>query len=181
MGDGERIESEIKLRVEDAGTARAALRRLGAFLAQPRHFEDNLLFDDATGHLAEAGCLVRVRGTSAGNSVTFKGPKSVESGVKRREEIETRVDDAAALCAILERIGFRATFRYQKYREVYEWDEVEIVIDETPIGVFLEVEGEIADIHRAAEALGFSPENYVPESYAALFFAAGGQGDMVFA
>jgi adenylate cyclase class 2 len=181
MAGAEGTETEVKLRVDSVETARQLMRGLGAFLAQPRHFENNFVFDDAHGGLSGKSCLLRLRTTPTGNSLTFKGPRSVVEGVKRREEIECRVDDADALCVILEKLGLRVTFRYQKYREVYEWEDVEIVIDETPIGVFIEIEGAVADIHATAEALGFGAESYVVESYAALFFAEGGRGDMVFA
>jgi adenylate cyclase class 2 len=147
---------------------------------QPRYFEDNVLFDDAAGRMAADGCLLRLRVTPWANTVTYKGPREVVDGIKRRDELETRVEDPEALRAILARMGLAPVFRYQKYREVFEWEEVEIVVDETPIGFFMEVEGPVDGIHRAAEAMGFGPESYVAETYADLFFAAGGQGDMVF-
>ena len=53
-------------------------------------------------------------------------------------------------------------------------------MDETPIGIFLEIEGDAEGIHAVAAELGFSPSDYVTESYVGLFFAEGGQGDMVF-
>jgi adenylate cyclase class 2 len=71
-------------------------------------------------------------------------------------------------------------FRYQKYRETYAWKDVEIVVDETPIGTFLEIEGPLEGIHAAAAALGYGRDDYVTDSYAGLFFASGGTGDMVF-
>jgi adenylate cyclase class 2 len=55
-----------------------------------------------------------------------------------------------------------------------------VVLDETPVGTYLEIEGPLETIHRAARALGRGPEDYLTDSYAALFFAAGGAGDMVF-
>jgi adenylate cyclase, class 2 len=112
--------------------------------------------------------------------LTFKGPRRVEDGLRTREEIETTVGDAAALQAVLERLGYRPGFRYEKYRETYAWGGQEIVLDETPIGTFFEIEGDVAGIHAAARALGYGPNDYVSDSYAALFFASGGQGDMVF-
>ncbi len=54
------------------------------------------------------------------------------------------------------------------------------MLDETPIGIFLEIEGDAAGIHAAATALGFGPEDYLTDSYAALFRASGGTGDMLF-
>jgi adenylate cyclase class 2 len=173
-------ETEVKLRLDDAESGRRVVTQLGAFLVEPRHFEDNVLFDDAARGLAGRGALIRLRETPWAATLTYKGPREVVEGVKRREEVECRVEDAEALRVILGRLGLRSVFRYQKYREVYELDDVEIVIDETPIGAFLEIEGPVEAIHRAADAMGFGAESYVVESYAALFAAAGGEGDMVF-
>ena len=88
--------------------------------------------------------------------------------------------DTDALLAIFAGLGLGPVFRYQKYRETYAWEDVEIVVDETPIGTFLEIEGPLAGIHKAAAVLGHGPNDYVTDSYAALFLAAGGTGDMIF-
>jgi adenylate cyclase class 2 len=173
-------ETEVKLRLDDAEEGRRVVGQLGAFLVAPRHFEDNVIYDDAARGLTSRGALIRLRVTPWASTLTYKGPREVVEGVKRREEVECRVEDPEALRVILGRLGLRSVFRYQKYREVYELDDVEIVIDETPIGAFLEIEGSLEAIHRTADAMGFSAESYVVESYAALFVAAGGEGDMVF-
>lgn len=176
------VESEIKLRMPGPGPAREAMARLGARLARPRHFEDNVLLDDAEGSLVGSGRTLRVRRTEAGAVLTFKGPRRDREGVKRREEIEASLPaaEADALLAVLSSIGFAPVFRYQKYRETYRYGDVEIVVDETPIGTFLEIEGALPQIHAAAAALGRGPADYITESYAGLFFAAGRTGDMVF-
>ena len=174
------VESEIKLKAARPEEARAALAHIGAERVRPRHFEDNLIFDDAASSLVASGQTLRLRRTDAGGLLTHKGRRRDHDGVKTRPERETAVADADALQAILEAMGLRPIFRYQKYREVYRWGGVEIVVDETPIGTFLEIEGPIGDIHRAAEALGYTASDYVRDSYAGLFFAAGGRGDMVF-
>jgi adenylate cyclase class 2 len=174
------IESEIKLRVADAPGARAALARLGATLRRARHLEDNVLFDDADSSLTRTGRMLRVRRMGDRGLVTFKGPRTDRDGVKSRPEIETEVADPDRLQSVLEAVGFRPVFRYQKRREVYGWRDVEIVVDETPIGAFLEIEGPAHAIHEAASALGYGPADYIRDSYATLFFASGGRGDMVF-
>jgi adenylate cyclase, class 2 len=174
-------EREIKLRMAGPAAARAAVEGLGATVATPRHFEDNLLFDDARGSLRRQGRVLRLRRTSGGPStLTFKGDKRVEDGVRSRTERETEVADADVVQAVLAELGYRPCFRYQKFREAWSWRDVEIVVDETPIGAFLEIEGPVATIHAAAEALGRRREEYVTESYVALFVASGGRGDMVF-
>ena len=176
------VESEIKLRVEGPEAARRAVAALGAAAAQPRHLEDNILYDDAARSLVASGRALRLRRAAGRSIVTFKGPREERAdGVKSRTEIETDVADGDAFDSVLRALGYAKVFRYQKYRESYRWRDVEIVVDETPIGTFLEIEGPVATIHEAARALGRSPQDYIADSYAALFFASGGVGDMVFA
>ena len=60
-----------------------------------------------------------------------------------------------------------------------------IAIDETPIGVFVEIEGSEEHIHHAAAALGKTAADYLTASYRALYAehcnARGVEpGDMVF-
>jgi adenylate cyclase, class 2 len=177
----EQVESEIKLRMEGPEAARQAVDALGAFCARPRHLEDNRMYDEADGSLYASGRVLRVRRAEGRAIVTYKGPKAVRGdGVKSRPEIELDVTDGDGFETILVALGYRVVFRYEKYREAYHWRDVEIVVDETPIGTYLEIEGPVATIHEAARALGRGPEDYIGESYAALFAAAGGVGDMVF-
>jgi adenylate cyclase class 2 len=176
------VESEIKLRMPGPGAAREAVTRLGATLVRPRHFEDNVLLDDARSTLVRSGRTLRLRRTEDGAVLTFKGPRQDREGVKSRQEIEVRTPagQADAVQAVLGAIGFGPVFRYQKYRETYRLHEVEIVVDETPIGTFLEIEGPLPQIHSTAAALGLGPRDYITDSYAGLFAASGGKGDMVF-
>ena len=161
--------------------ARALVEGIGATPSRPRHFEDNVLFDDATASLRASGRALRLRRTAAAGILTYKGPRLAAGGIKSRPEIEVTVGDADAAQQVLEALGYRKAFRYQKYRQAFHWRDAEIVIDETPMGTFLEVEGPIETIHAAATALGRGPADYVDESYAALFLATGKGGDMVFA
>ena len=176
---GER-ETEIKLRVADVSAVRAALARVGAVLARARHFEDNVLFDDRAGSLRAAGTVLRLRTTAHGGVLTFKGPREEKDGIKSREERESAVDPEA-LRVILRRLGYRPVFRYQKYRETWRHRGQEIEVDETPIGPFLEIEGDEEGIHAVAAELGYGRADYMSQSYVDLFFAGGGKGDMVFA
>ena len=175
------VETEIKLRLDGPEAARRAVTALGASLQKPRHLEDNVLYDDATSSLYGSGQALRLRRADGRAIVTHKGPRQDRGdGIKGRAETELEVSDGDAFHAILTALGYRPVFRYQKYREAWRWRDVEIVIDETPIGTFLEIEGTVATIHEAARALGRGPGDYIADSYAALFFAAGGTGDMVF-
>ena len=173
-------ETEVKLRVRDVAAAREAVRAIGARLARPRHFEDNVLFDDAGGSLRASGTVLRLRRTRHGAVLTFKGPREIEGGVKSREERETTVGDAHELQAVLHGLGYRPQFRYQKHRETWTHRGQEIEVDETPIGAFLEIEGDREGIEAVAAQLGYTAQDYVSDSYVGLFFAQGGEGDMVF-
>jgi predicted adenylyl cyclase CyaB len=174
------VETEVKLRAPGLSEARSALAQIGATLRRARYLEDNVLWDDPRASLASRGRLLRLRRIPGSALLTFKGPRSVEGGIKSRDEIETSVPDPETLEAILRGVGLSPSFRYQKYREVYSLPDLEIVIDETPIGTFFEIEGEGEAIQKAAAALGYGLEDYISDSYAALFFASGGRGDMVF-
>ena len=72
---GEPRETEIKLRLASVEAARESLRRIGARLVRERHFEDNVLFDDAAGSLRARGTVLRLRRTPHGAFLTFKGPR----------------------------------------------------------------------------------------------------------
>ncbi|HSP05569.1 MAG TPA: class IV adenylate cyclase, partial [Acidobacteriota bacterium] len=136
-----------------------------------RHFEDNMVFDSVDSRLLDSGQLLRVRLVDSDATLTFKGRQRISDGVKDREEIECSVSPAEALIPILNRLGFSAMFRYQKYRTVYEVRglSLHICLDETPIGTFLELEGNIQDIHRCAESLGCTRDQYITESYGSLY------------
>jgi adenylate cyclase class 2 len=176
----ERREIEVKLRVSSPEAVRGALRQAGAQLVRERHFEDNVLFDDAAASLRASGTVLRLRRTPHGGVLTFKGPGEGEPGLKTREERETAVEEPDQVRAILKNLGYRPVFRYQKYRECWTLRGQEIDVDETPIGAFLEIEGDPEGIHAVATLLGYGPADYMTESYVDLFFASGGQGDMVF-
>lgn len=176
----EKVESEVKVRVASAEAARSLLAGAGARLLRERHFEDNLLLDDADGSLAAGGCILRIRRTPDAAELTFKAPREGDDGLKHRHEIETRVSDPGAAEALLAALGYRPVFRYQKYRAVFGLGEVEVVLDETPVGTFLELEGTPGAVQARARDLGFGPEALIADSYVGLFRASGGTGDMVF-
>jgi adenylate cyclase, class 2 len=162
------IESEIKLRFESAAAARAAVLALGATPLHARRLQDDCLLDTSDEVVRRRRSALRVRVEAGKSLLTFKGPVQ-PSSVKMREELETIVVDGPVLVRILEALGFRVWFRYQKYREEFALDEVVIAIDETPIGTFVEIEGGERRIAETARALGRGPDDYLLDSYHALF------------
>ena len=162
-----KTETEIKLPAGDAGAARRLLRSVGFRVHKPRVFEDNVILDSAGLKLRRAGALVRVRQAGGEATVTYKG-RAMAGRHKVREEIETRVADASEITEIAARLGLTPKFRYQKYRTEFRQARGGGVatLDETPIGVFLELEGPPAWIDRTARRLGYEEADYVTESYA---------------
>ena len=162
------------------GEARAEVLRIGAVPSRARHLEDNTLYDDAARSLRAGGRTLRLRRAEGAAILTFKGPRIGGTGVKSREEIETTVGDADAADRMIRGLGFEKVFRYQKYREAFRWRDAEIVVDEVPVGTFLEIEGPVETIHAAAAALGRGPSDYVDEGYVEILTASGRVGDMLF-
>jgi len=177
---GEPTETEVKLPVASLSELRERLRRLGARLTRERHFEDNVLFDDARGTLAAGEAVLRLRRTPHESLLTYKGPRRVEDGIKVREERQSVVDEPEEVHAIFAALGYRVVFRYQKYREVWTHRSQEILVDETPVGPFLEIEGDPDGIRAVTADLGLDPADYMTHSYVDIYFAQGGKGDMVF-
>src|SRR5438105_15190511 len=162
------LEREIKLRFEDAETARAAVLRAGATPLRGRRLQEDCLLDTPDDLLHGRRSVLRIRMESGKSLLTFKGPVQ-PSIMKLREELETVVGDGMLLLRIMEELGFRVWFRYQKYREEFALDDVIVAVDETPVGVFVEIEGGDRGIAETVQALGRGPADYLVDSYRGLF------------
>jgi adenylate cyclase, class 2 len=166
------IETEIKLHLESVSKARALLRRHRFTVIAPRVFEQNLVLDDNQGSLRARGLLLRVRGAGKITTCTFKGPET-PGRHKSREEREFRAGDLESCVAFFAALGFHEVFRYEKYRTEFARgrEPGHVTLDETPIGVFMELEGPASWIDRTAKVLGFPREAYITLSYGKLYEA----------
>lgn len=177
------IETEIKLPVEDDNLKkiRRSLKRLGFRVSRRRVHEDNYLFDFADRRLRRRGRLLRLRFVGGKSLLTFKGPagKGPAGGkgpYKTRTELEFAVRDGKAFRQVIEIIGLNVSFRYEKYRTTFSEEGsgkrhsgAVAVLDETPIGNFLELEGPPGWIDRVAQGLGYRKKDYISASYATLY------------
>jgi adenylate cyclase class 2 len=166
---GSRREVEVKFQLVDARSFAQRLRAAGFRLLTRRTHEMNSLYDLPGGALRREGELLRLRKYGADWVLTHKA-KGKSGRHKSRVETETKVADGQKMDAILRALGYVPVFRYEKFRA--EWGEGEghIVLDQTPIGDFGEIEGSPRWIDRTARALGVSPRDYITQSYAELFF-----------
>lgn len=160
------IESELKFHVEGLGSLRERLVELEAERVSASALEDNWVLD-REGSLVDTDCLLRVRQDRNGARITFKGPASFKGHLKQREERECGIDDAAEMLALLERLGFTVVHRYQKRREEWHLGAVTIALDHTPIGDFVEFEGESAE--KLATRFGLDPATAERRSYLRLY------------
>ncbi|HEX4945209.1 MAG TPA: class IV adenylate cyclase [Blastocatellia bacterium] len=166
-------EIEVKLRLGIQSLAQAGIT---LELLTPRHFEDNWLLDTTTHQLAHQSSVLRVRSADGKGVLTYKekaGQDAPASQFKLRIELETELGSAPEALAIFDRLGFHRFFRYQKYRSVYEatlpsQNHLHVMVDETPLGDFLELEGEEAAIAEAVQLMGLTPADYILDSYIAL-------------
>ena len=170
------VETEIKVRVDDAGSFLERLGKLEPRSLTTRHFEDNFVLDYPDRRLASGQCLLRVRIVKGSALLTLKGPPLPSGLFKIREELEIVAGEGMALLAILKRLGLRVCFRYQKYRREFKIffgsgprSAIHVTLDETPIGTFAEFEGPEAGIRKIARSMGFRQSLYLRDSYASLF------------
>lgn len=180
------IETEIKLAIP--GGAAEALRlieKLGCTPRTPRGLQIDQVYDRPDGALRNSRQLLRLRSEPAGAILTYKGPP-LASRHKSREELETSITDPSMLTAILDRLGYVPTFRYEKFRTTFSEPAGAgvVALDETPIGVFIELEGPGYWIDQCALRLGFASGDYIVASYASLYreylASHAGPADMIF-
>jgi adenylate cyclase class 2 len=165
------IEIEIKLPLESVASARALLRRHRFKVIAPRVFEENLILDDASRSLFNRGVLLRVRRAGKIVTCTSKGAEMVGGRHKRREEHEFKASDFDSTLAVFGALGYHESFRYEKYRTEFaqQGEPGHATLDETPIGVYMELEGPAAWIDRTAKLLGFPRGSWIILSYARLY------------
>jgi adenylate cyclase class 2 len=177
-------ETEIKISVSSIENFIEKLRGHNPRVVADRHFEDNRLLDFPDKRLQNAGCIVRIRYAGERSFLTYKGPPEAEGIFKSREELETKLEDGDTALQILEKLGMRVWFRYQKYRREYEVDSVIVAVDETPIGNYVEIEGSEKCICDFAGKMGIEESKFLRQSYYSLYldecrFKGKKPGDMI--
>lgn len=162
-------EQEFKFGVASLVPVRAALQRLGASLRVGATLERNWVLDDGKGSLREKGCLLRVRQWGEHHLLTYKGPAHYAAGLKVREELEVSLEASDRALAIFAALGFSPVFYYEKERETWSLGQAEVALDHTPMGDFVELEGEGSELRELATSLGFAPETALRGTYLELW------------
>jgi adenylate cyclase, class 2 len=158
----------------------AVLRRLPQIGAVPRgeEFEENTLYGGA--HLEPGRVALRLRRVGKRAMLTYKERYPRDSAIKYQREDETGVADPDAMHTILEALGFAPAVVYEKRRQTWRLGQTEIVLDELPFGLFMEIEGSEADIKAIEKKIGLKALKAEPATYPQLAQKHGRQnGDVV--
>jgi adenylate cyclase class 2 len=161
-------EIEIKFRVADLRALARKLRAAGFRVTTPRTHEMNTLYDLPGGVLLARQELLRLRKYGSEWTLTHKSKKQTARH-SSREELETGVTDGNQMDLTLRALGYSPSFRYEKFRAEWTDGKGQVVVDETPIGNFCEIEGAPRWIDATAKKLGVSAADYITKNYAGLF------------
>ncbi|WP_419806823.1 class IV adenylate cyclase [Terriglobus sp.] len=167
-----KAEIEVKFCVPHVDGLLQRASEAGFRLETPRTIERNALFDTLGRDLLRERKILRMRQYGDRWVVTHKRPPADNDDtafVKERLETETAVEDGEAMGAVFVELGYRPMFRYEKFRTEMTDGAGALVIDETPIGNFAELEGERAWIDAALERLGVSRDLCFTDSYGRMF------------
>lgn len=162
-------EVEVKFHVADLNHIESRLQSLGARQTQARLHEVNLRLDTPDLRLTNSHQVLRLRQDDQVR-LTYKGPGVDQGGVRVRQEIEFIVSDLEAALHLFSALGYQVAMMYEKYRRVYDLDDVHITLDEMPFGNFVEIEGpQPESILAASQRLGLDWEKRILDSYTTLF------------
>lgn len=175
---GVEIEKKYRLTPARRQALTKRLREIGGLL-EGRDFEENLLY--AGPNLDARRQVLRLRRVGDQTILTYKErPESADSAIKHQREDETRIEDATALAAILDALGYRPALVYEKRRARWRVGEVEVLIDELPFGLFLEIEGNEDEILKVEGLLDLSDVEVEMDTYPELAQRHGErQGELV--
>jgi adenylate cyclase class 2 len=165
-------EIELKFTVIDANALRSSIESLGFTLITERTFESNTLYDTADRQLRARKQILRLRNYGDRCTLTHKRQSDQNDGDQRyktRIETESLIEDCSALAEVFHQLGYEPVFRYEKFRTEWERDNGHLVVDETPIGTWAELEGAPEWIDTMLDRLGIAPELCSTDSYGKLF------------
>ena len=168
-------EIEIKFRIENMSALTRSLKQAGFKQLTRSTHEMNSLYDLPGQKLRKRGELLRLRKYGEKWVLTHKAQRQRLAVIKCGSNWKRSVENGPEMDAILRALGFAPTFRYEKYRAEWSDGTGHVVLDETPLGNFGEIEGPPRWIDRTAAKLGIARSDYITQTYADIFFAGSGR------
>ena len=144
------LEVEKKYRITRRQHA-SLIKRLAVAKYLGEEFEENTIYTHPDIDLGNA--IVRLRKIGDSGLLTYKKRLPGAAGIKHQKEIETPVSDPDAMIEILSTIGFTPVLFYEKFRQTWAINSVEVVVDRLPFGLFVEIEGSERSIKSAEKKL----------------------------
>ncbi len=170
------IEIEIKIRIKNILLTGKKILDQGAEIEKNRFLEENTLYDFPSRLFYQKMQALRLRKMNKKTFLAFKGAPQKSRKFKIREEYETEVKNEKQTKKILKSLGFVPVFHYKKHRTTYRKKRLKICLDETPVGNFIELEGQREDIVKFAKALGYTKKDFIKLDYVQLLEK---QGEML--
>ena len=161
------IEIEVKFKLADVNGLVAKLREIGAKFIKTEN-QRTVMMDTPSGDLKKRNTFLRTR-TGIHDTMTVKRKFAEDIGVKQREELETEIKDINTLNKMLANLGFTYHRIMEKRRHTWTYKGTEIVIDELPFGMYIEIEGDKKDIYSVAQKLGLALDDIITATYWRIF------------
>ena len=165
MPQSNNLETEIKFLLRNPMKIEDQLINSDGKLIQPKTYEINYRLDSQDLRMRSENKVLRLRKDST-SRLTFKESGTYQDGICIREELEIPIGDIQTAIKIFEAIGFHIEQIYEKYRTIYRLNNISLMIDELPIGDFVELEGNNPDqIKKVAKYLGLFWDRHIPMGY----------------
>ncbi len=171
------IEKKYRLSEDQKQFVLDSLEEIGAeYMGED--FEENTIYGG--GILDEKRAVLRVRKTQDKTILTLKQHIQSEFDIKQQIEHESEVANAEEIEKIIENLGFVPRLVYEKRRKTWNFRQVEIVLDELPFGLFLEIEGSMMAIAETEMYLDIEDFPAEHKTYPNLTFEHGRrQGELI--
>lgn len=127
--------------------------------------EKTIRYDNDDLKCSNNGIFIRTK-SGMKNVLTLKEIPTDSSNTSfERITTEVEVDNINKIGYILEKIGLTKKFIMEKYRLFFKYDNVDILIDELPFGIYLEIKGEDNEINRVTKMLNIDEADLIKMTY----------------
>jgi len=133
------IEVEIKAKISHPKKIIQRLKTKTTFLKEI--YQEDIYFNAPDRDFRITDEALRIRTSSEGSALTYKGSKIGNLIDKTREEISVHINDLKKTRVILEKLGFQAVAKVSKTRMLFQFNELSISVDFVEsLGEFIEIE-----------------------------------------
>jgi len=134
------IEVEVKAKIKHPDKIIKLLKTQAIFLKEIHQIDIYFNAPDRDFRLTDEALRIRI--SSEGSELTYKGSKIGNLIDKTREEISVHINDLKKTRIILEKLGFHEVDKVSKKRILFQFSDLSISVDFVEnLGEFIEIEG----------------------------------------